>query len=162
MEPVKKPTGFSSNSWAIMRELNRLCHDKSHVHVPLMGGRAAGAQVYPGKLCEAICRGLARQKDYDGKGLVCTIGLSKSQTSDIILAMMKEIEAIRSEDSTGDHLCTIGSSGVLPTTADEEGGTVVKDEQAYGAGPDPKPTAVKDNSWLETKIEKPEIERPKG
>ena len=25
--PVKKPTGFASNSWTIMRELDRLCKD---------------------------------------------------------------------------------------------------------------------------------------
>ena len=62
MGPVKKPTGFASNSWAMMRELGRLRQDKSHVHVPLMGGRAAGAQVYPGKLCEAICGGLTAKQ----------------------------------------------------------------------------------------------------
>ena len=48
LEPVKKPIGFASNSWAIVRELDRLCKDGSHVHVALMSGLAAGAQVYVG------------------------------------------------------------------------------------------------------------------
>ena len=73
--PVKKPTGFASNSWVLMRELGKVCKDESHVHVPLMGGRAAGAQVYPVKLCEAICRGLAIQKKYDKSGMVCTVDM---------------------------------------------------------------------------------------
>ena len=47
MGPVKKPTGFASNSWAIRRELNRVCKDPTHDHVPLMGGRAAAAAIYP-------------------------------------------------------------------------------------------------------------------
>ena len=36
-----------------------------HSHVPLVGGRAAGAQVYPQMLCEALCRGVARQQRED-------------------------------------------------------------------------------------------------
>ena len=44
--PAKKPTGFLGNYWAIMAELRRVC-DGSHVHIPLEGGRAKNAAIYP-------------------------------------------------------------------------------------------------------------------
>ena len=43
---VKKPTGFLSSSRCVRQQLNRKCTG-DHSHVPLVGGRAAGAQVYP-------------------------------------------------------------------------------------------------------------------
>ena len=61
---VKKPTGFMSSSRCIIHELDRKCTG-DHDHVPLMGGRAAGAAIYPQALCEAICRGAAAQKKLD-------------------------------------------------------------------------------------------------
>ena len=59
--PVLKPTGFMTSSPCIAREFARLC-PRDHVEVPLVGGRAAGAAIYPEKRCVAICRGLANQK----------------------------------------------------------------------------------------------------
>ena len=61
---VLRPTGFMTSCPAIARELARLC-PRDHKHVPLVGGRAAGAAIYPEKLCIAICRGLAAQKRED-------------------------------------------------------------------------------------------------
>ena len=61
---VKKPTGFLSSSRCVRQQLNRKCTG-DHSHVPLVGGRAAGAQVYPQMLCEAICRGVANQQRED-------------------------------------------------------------------------------------------------
>ena len=57
---VKKPTGLLSSRRCVRQELDKKCTG-DHAHVPLVGGRAAGAQVYPQMLCEAICRGVARQ-----------------------------------------------------------------------------------------------------
>ena len=80
------PTGFvkqkaeglcMSNSWC-GREAVALQCTGDHAHVPLMGGRAAAAQVYPPELCAAICTGLAKQKEYDAKNNVATKPLSKS------------------------------------------------------------------------------------
>lgn len=88
--PVKKPTGFASNSWAILRALGKLCNDKTHQHVPLMGARAAGAAIYPGRLCAAICKGFKFQMNYDKRGLVCTVGMTATQTKSRILAMLTE------------------------------------------------------------------------
>ena len=68
---VKKSTGFTSNSKFILEELDKKCPG-GHEHVPLVAGRAAGAAIYPQMLCEAICRGVARQKKYDQSGLVTT------------------------------------------------------------------------------------------
>ena len=61
---VKKPTGFMSSSRYIIQELDRKCTG-DHDHVPLVGGRAAGATIYPQALCEAICRGTSKQKKMD-------------------------------------------------------------------------------------------------
>ena len=68
---VKKPTGFMPRSQFLLRELDKK-RPGDHEHVPLMGGRAAGAQVYPDMLCEAICRGVVQQKKHDQSGLATT------------------------------------------------------------------------------------------
>ena len=54
---VKKPTSFMTSSRRVAEQLARLCKG-DHDHVHLMSGRAAGAQVYPRRLCEAMLRGL--------------------------------------------------------------------------------------------------------
>ena len=55
--PAKKPTGFMTNSEHIGNRLSLRC-DGTHDHVPLVGGRAAAAAIYPTKLCTLICEGL--------------------------------------------------------------------------------------------------------
>eukprot|EP00972_Heterocapsa_arctica_P099909 14735635-Heterocapsa_arctica.AAC.1 len=45
-----------SNSPAILARLTRRCSRGLHHHVPLMGGRAAGAAIYPPDLCLPILR----------------------------------------------------------------------------------------------------------
>ena len=44
--PGLKPTGFLTNSPHVARELRRR-RPRTHAHVPLVGGRAAGAAIYP-------------------------------------------------------------------------------------------------------------------
>merc|ERR1712127_192857 len=61
---VKKPTGFLTSSECIAKLLNRICPG-GHDHVPLVGGRAAGAQVYPDKLCQDIVRSMLRPREVD-------------------------------------------------------------------------------------------------
>ena len=46
MRFVNKPTGFHSSSRCVRQEFDRSCTG-GHARVPLVGGRAAGAQVYP-------------------------------------------------------------------------------------------------------------------
>ena len=62
--PVLKPTGSMTNCPGVAREIARL-FSRDRTHGPLVGGRAAGAAIYPEKLCIAICRGLAAQKCED-------------------------------------------------------------------------------------------------
>ena len=76
--PVLKPTGFMTNSPEIARELARLC-PRNHSHVPLVGGRAAGAAIYPEKLCMAICRGLAAQKREDATRTIRSLPMSSDR-----------------------------------------------------------------------------------
>ena len=77
-----------------------------------MGGRAAGAQVYPRDLCEAICRGVAKQKRADASEIVSTGTMS--------------LEEVR---SYADHICSlqaVSSAGirhVLSSVKEEVGNT---------------------------------------
>eukprot|EP00972_Heterocapsa_arctica_P015401 2269328-Heterocapsa_arctica.AAC.1 len=50
-----------SNSPAILARLSRSCSRGLHHHVHLMGGRAAGAAIYPPDLCLQILRGFQDQ-----------------------------------------------------------------------------------------------------
>lgn len=66
-QPVKKPTTFMSNSEQTLRRLERKCDDQ-HEHMSLYsGGNASKAQVYPGKLCKAILKGLNAQLEECGR-----------------------------------------------------------------------------------------------
>ena len=58
--PNKKPTMWITNSKEIAKQLQRRCNG-AHTHVPLMGGKAHQAEVYPPQLCRAILRGLRRE-----------------------------------------------------------------------------------------------------
>ena len=75
---VKKPAGFRSSSRRVRQELDRKCTG-DHAHVPLVGGRVVGAQVYPQIMCEAICRGVARQQREDAAMGVSTGKMSADE-----------------------------------------------------------------------------------
>ena len=81
--PVKKPTGFLTSSTCIAQALNRRCNQE-HTHVHLMSGKAAGAQVYPVKLCEAILDGLIQQKKEDSLGRVSTGSMNRGGVASLI------------------------------------------------------------------------------
>ena len=68
---VKTPTGLLPSSKCVREQLGLRC-DGGHAHIPLVGGRASGAQVYPQALCEAICKGVAMQKEADALMKVST------------------------------------------------------------------------------------------
>ncbi len=63
---VKKDTKYMTNATMIAERLNKVC-DRTHSHVPLIGGRARKAQIYPEELCAQILRGLMDQLRYDGR-----------------------------------------------------------------------------------------------
>jgi len=71
---AKKPTKFMTNSIHIAQELAVKCKNSErepgerHRHIPLMNGRAAKAQEYPRKMCEAVVRGIEKQKEADRWG----------------------------------------------------------------------------------------------
>ena len=54
---ILKPTKLMTNSQHIAAQPSRRCK-RSNRHIPLIGGRAAAAQIYPPALCKAILRGL--------------------------------------------------------------------------------------------------------
>ena len=96
-KPVLKPTGFMTNSWCIATELDKKC-DRMHEHTTLMSGRAAAAAVYPPALCNAICKGLQKQKAYDDTGKVCSMDLNMNQLSSIVNKMKKETDEIEKKE----------------------------------------------------------------
>ena len=126
---VKKPTGFMSSSPYVLTELDRKCLG-GHEHIPLVGGRAAGAAIYPQELCEAICRGIRRQKTQN-KSRVSTGRMSAegmlSLLSDMTQLTQKGISSINQILSTTTKGGSSGPVGDYPnwwidTWHDEDGG----------------------------------------
>ena len=80
---VKKDTRFMTNAIMIAERLNRVC-DKTHSHVPLIGGRAKKAQIYPEDLCAQMLRGLIDQLRYDGRlrdtAIGCVFAVEEGET----------------------------------------------------------------------------------
>ena len=52
--------------------------------MPLVGGRASDAQIYPPDLCDAMCRGIAKQKGWDAGRSVDSAKMSKGQLSSLM------------------------------------------------------------------------------
>ena len=102
--PVLKPTGFLTNCPGIARELARTC-PRDHVHVPLVGGRAAGAAIYPEKLCMAICRGLAAQKRDNKTRTITTLPMDKNRLSSLSLLCCEASGGHSTEDVTMGGFC---------------------------------------------------------
>ena len=87
--PAKKPTGFMGSSWCIADELARQC-EGGHKHAPLMGGeRTSKAAIYPKALCEAIARGLMKQKKFEQDGIRTSKAMNKNQISSMMKGMCK-------------------------------------------------------------------------
>ena len=87
---VKKPTGFLTSSDCIAQVLN-LERTGVHAHAPLVGGRVAGAQVYPEKLCQAMVNGIFIQKEVEESNRVRTGRMNKGQLSSLTRSLCTEI-----------------------------------------------------------------------
>ena len=62
---MKKPIGFLTSSSDCIAQVLNLERTGGHAHVPLVGCRVAGDQVYLDKFCQAIVNGMLRQKEVD-------------------------------------------------------------------------------------------------
>ena len=113
LKPALKPTRFASNSWLLLEELTRRCPHE-HDHQPLMGGRAAAAAEYRPDLCNAICRGLVRQKQYARQSYVATPKQGKSELKALIrkLSVMACAEATTSARPDATKRVPHSASGV--------------------------------------------------
>ena len=58
--PVKKATGWMTNSKMVAEEVGVLCKG-GHIHVPLVGARAKAREKYPVNLVKAIIRGIRNE-----------------------------------------------------------------------------------------------------
>ena len=83
-EPIKKPTGFMSNSAELLKVLEVRCLGKSGNcsrpsggrHVPCLGSRARRAAIFQDKLCTSILRGIRNQLVADGRMHENEVGLT--------------------------------------------------------------------------------------
>ena len=74
-QPVKKPTGFMSNSVEILHALSRICSGRNGQcgrpdggrHAQCSGQTAKDAAKHPRDLCRAVLRGLTAQLRKDGR-----------------------------------------------------------------------------------------------
>ena len=55
--PIMKPTRWLSSSVPMLRRLSAKCQNQ-HKHGSLLNGKAAGAAIYPQKLCVDILKGI--------------------------------------------------------------------------------------------------------
>ena len=92
---VKKPTGFMTSSHCVLEELSRKCQG-SHAHIPLVGGRAAGAAIYPKKLCEAVARAVIKQKLLDKTSQVYTGSMTRAQTKSFLHSLSPSAKSQKS------------------------------------------------------------------
>ena len=83
--PVLKPTGFMTNCRHIAKELTKRC-GRDHEHIPLVGGPAAAAAIYPHRRCCAICKGLAAQIAEDRGSAIYTPIMSPSAVRSLSLS----------------------------------------------------------------------------
>ena len=109
--PVLKPTGFLTNSVHIAGELEKRCND-GHSHVHLMGGRAAGAAIYPPRLCEAICRGLVLHKEHDCSSKIMSLPLTTDRLMDMGNLCLNITDIMRTESDNILGISNIQVEGV--------------------------------------------------
>ena len=92
--PVKKGTRIMSSSMEVLKRVERKCTNgdgnKPHRHVHLIQGRAKAAQVYPRRLAESICKGIAAQKRIESLGVVARDILSIEKMIDAAKVSMGE------------------------------------------------------------------------
>ena len=94
-QPVKKPSGFLTNSACIAASLNKQCkgtggwcsRPRGGKHELCSGKVAAGAQVYPRGLCRAVLKGITDQLKADG---LVKDGCYGIQVADDDLEVLKE------------------------------------------------------------------------
>ena len=82
---ARKATGFMTNSICIAQKLDKRCPNPSgnpiHQHIVLDNGRTRAAQIYPEKLCKAICEGLQEQIRKDERGQFLLMNLDNDGTT---------------------------------------------------------------------------------
>lgn len=83
---ARKRAGFMMNSPCIAQHMSLRCPNtkehKVHEHVILVDGRARAAQVYPEKLCRAVCEGLVEQIKAVQRGQFISAEINNNNLSD--------------------------------------------------------------------------------
>ena len=95
LEPIKKPTGWASNSEEVRKVLQARCLGKGGqcsrngggIHRTCCGGLARRAAVYPMKLCRAILRGFRNQLRADGRLADGVAGIQTLEKEEVCLAL---------------------------------------------------------------------------
>ena len=108
---VKKPTGYMTSSNCIAQALNVRCIG-GHDHVPLVGGRAVGAAIYPKMLCQAIVNGVNKQKVMDASLTVDTVKTDKGQLSSFAIGICSDLRRGRISVRNGGCSSVVRGNGV--------------------------------------------------
>ena len=98
--PIKKPTGWMSNSPEVLHMLRKRCSGrngscsraKGGTHTLCSGGVARRAAIYPFRLCKAILQGFRNQLRRDGVMEVNVVGMQVSCDYDQILGVTEDQE----------------------------------------------------------------------
>ena len=126
-DPVRKPTGFMSNSPALLQTLEKRCTGRNGgcsrpsggVHTPCLGKVARRAAIYHDDLCDAILKGFSKQMRFDRRMRDGEIGLN--------IAMYEGDDYVRENDRSKseprfDPRCGSDGSGVNSLSATDEPG----------------------------------------
>ena len=98
---AKKRTRFMTNCKGVAEELQKKC-DAGHEHQALVDGRAKDAAIYPRPLCEAICRGIAKEKGQLVHQVKCLMTVSaKDSVGKIEGGDRGHLETDNFEDASG-------------------------------------------------------------
>ena len=134
-EPIKKPTGFLSNSPELLKALHHRCmgrhgqcsRRKGGNHAPCMGQTAKRAAIYHDRMCEAILRGISSQMRADRRVHDGEIGTNIVMTSgnDFVadnMGIKRGESVVNLCDTIPVETQVCGSNANSPSVADEPGG----------------------------------------
>ena len=102
-----------------------MTHEKTHIHVPLVNGRAKVAQTYPDALCKAICKGIVQQIQADRQGKFLSAALSTTCSEEARQEQEGILEQIKLAEEP-DH-------PDLLSATDDVSGAPLDSEQVYKA-----------------------------
>ena len=108
--PARKRTGFLFSCWPVVEEIRGTCNGEHDKHNHILEGRAKHAEVYLPALCQANCRGIARQKLRDETGN-CSSGAMSRRQFNSMMSRARWKDDVHEEDGGCDQIGTKPQDG---------------------------------------------------